>query len=175
MNTSINNTGHFPYKLETISTEKILTAVSQYQRQTDMHRVREIVANFDERIANEPKVSYRDGKYFVFDGQHTLLARMILNGGHVPVLCKVYYDLSAEDEAYLFATQTGYSGKLTSGEKLRARAFSKDHTAIDFIEANRQSGIDASLSNSTGQYRLRCISTALREFERLGYDRFKQS
>ena len=35
----------------------------------------------DERIANEPKVSYRGGRYYVFDGQHTIAARKLLNGG----------------------------------------------------------------------------------------------
>ena len=161
------------YKLETIDSSKILTAISQYQRQTDSTRANDIAAHFDERIANEPKVSFRDGRYFVFDGQHTILARIKLNGGkHLPVLCKVYYDLSAEDEAFLFAAQTGLSSKLTSGEKLRAKAFSNDRTALDFIEANSKAGIDVSLSNSVGRYRLRCVSTAFDEFQRLGYKKY---
>ena len=42
------------YKLETIDSSKILTAISQYQRQTDSTRANDIAAHFDERIANEP-------------------------------------------------------------------------------------------------------------------------
>ena len=101
------------YKLENIDSSKIITPVSLYQRKTDTARVADIAANFDERIANEPKVSFRDGNYFVFDGQHTVMARIKRNGGkHLPILCKVYYDLSAEDEAKLFAAQTGFSSNL---------------------------------------------------------------
>lgn len=161
------------YNLEEIDSSKIITPVSLYQRPTDIKRVREIAKNFDERIANEPKVSFRDGKYFVFDGQHTLLARVKRNGGnHLPVLCKVYFDLSAEDEAALFATQTGISSKLKSGERLRAKAFSNDRLSLDFIEANERLGINVSLSNSRGEYRLRCVATAFKEFQRVGTENY---
>ena len=52
---------------------------SYYQRTLNANRVKRIAAEFDERIANAPKVSYRDGHYYVFDGQHTIAARKLLN------------------------------------------------------------------------------------------------
>ena len=161
------------YNLEEIDSSKITTPISLYKRPTDIKRVREIAKNFDERIANEPKVSFRDGKYYVFDGQHTLLARVQLNGGnHLPVLCKVYFDLSAEEEAKLFAEQTGISSRLKSGEKLRAKAFSNDQMSIDFIEANDNLGINVSLSNSKGEYRIRCVAAAFKEFQKVGAENY---
>ena len=45
---------------------------SYYQRTLNANRVKRIAAEFDERIANAPKVSYRNGHYYVFDGQHTI-------------------------------------------------------------------------------------------------------
>lgn len=161
------------YKLENIDSSKIITPVSLYQRKTDTARVADIAANFDERIANEPKVSFRDGNYFVFDGQHTVMARIKCNGGkHLPILCKVYYDLSAEDEAKLFAAQTGFSSNLTSGERLRAKAYANDQTTVNFIKANESLGVDVSLSNIKGKYRIRCVSTAFKEFCRIGTDKY---
>ena len=78
-----------------------------YQRELNEDRVRRIAAEFDERIANEPKVSCRDGRYYVFDGQHTIAARKLLNGGRdLPIRCKVFYGLTESDEALLFAQQT---------------------------------------------------------------------
>ena len=75
-----------------------------YQRELNEDRVRRIAAEFDERIANEPKVSCRDGRYYVFDGQHTIAARKLLNGGRdLPIRCKVFYGLTESDEALLFA------------------------------------------------------------------------
>ena len=52
------------YKMVRVNSADIDTAT--YQRKLDKNKVRRIAAEFDERIANEPKLSYRDGKYFVF-------------------------------------------------------------------------------------------------------------
>ena len=47
-----------------------------YQRSLNVARVRQIAKHFDERIANEPKVSLRNGHYYVFDGQHTAVSHL---------------------------------------------------------------------------------------------------
>ena len=81
-----------------------------YQRKIDSARVERIVNSFDPRLANEVKVSFRDGKFYVFDGAHTLSALKRIHGeDSFMVDCKVYYGLSYEDEAYLFALQSGES------------------------------------------------------------------
>ena len=49
-------------------------------------------------------------------------ARRACNGGKdLPIRCKVFLGLSKEDEATLFALQTGISTCLTAGERLRAK------------------------------------------------------
>ena len=82
MNTTANGGRRKPleasaYTMETVHSSMILT--SPYQREFDERKVKRIVDNFDERIANEPKLSYRDGNYYVFDGQHTIAARKAKN------------------------------------------------------------------------------------------------
>ena len=52
-----------------------------YQRELNVKRVRKIAARFDPRLVNPPKVSYRNGHYYVFDGQHTIAVLKLLNGG----------------------------------------------------------------------------------------------
>ena len=94
---------------------------NKYQRRFRSELAEKIAKDFDERIANEPKVSQRDGRYFVFDGQHTIAAREARNGGKpLPILCKVYMGLTEKEEALLFARQFGFSSRLTPGEELRA-------------------------------------------------------
>lgn len=174
--TNYCKTANHLYKLENIDSSKIITPVSLYQRETDANRVDMIMANFDERIANEPKLSFRDGNYYVFDGQHTVLARIKRNNGvHLPILCKVYYDLTAEEEASLFAIQTGFSRRLTSGQKIRAQAYSKDQTAISFIETNNKLGVDVSLSSVKGKYRVRCVATAYKQFRKIGAKKYSEA
>ena len=86
-------TKKFAYKEMMLSTAQIEVPRETYQRKFNARRALKIAADFDERIANEPKVSYRDGKFYVFDGQHTIAARKLLNNGEdLPVKCKVYFD-----------------------------------------------------------------------------------
>lgn len=56
------------YKEMQINSAELLIPRDLYQRTLNNKRVSEIAAEFDECIANEPKVSARDGKFFVFDG-----------------------------------------------------------------------------------------------------------
>ena len=100
------------YKEMYIRSNELEIPRQAYQRPLSVERVKEIVCNFDERIANEPKVSQRNGHFYVFDGQHTVAAREERNGGKpLPILCKVYLGLSESDEAVLFAAQNGYSAE----------------------------------------------------------------
>ena len=59
----------------------LLIPCIEYQRMLRMEKVSQIAENFSEYIANEPKVSYRDGRFYVFDGQNTVEARRTCNGG----------------------------------------------------------------------------------------------
>ena len=115
----------------------LLNPCAEYQRLLRMGKVTKIAANFSEYIANEPKVSYRDGRYFVFDGQNTIEARKTCNDGRdLPIRCKVFYGLSKEHEALLFAVQTGISSELTAGEQLRAKLVAHEENACDFCFGN---------------------------------------
>lgn len=55
---------------------------------------------------------------YILDGQNTVEARRTCNGGmELPIRCKVFYGLTKEDEATLFAIQTGNATCLTAGER----------------------------------------------------------
>lgn len=76
-----------------------------YQRSPNPERVKRISHSFDERIANEPKVSLRDGRHVVFDGQHVVAARVDHNSGEeLPIRCKVYENLTEQEEAKEYQT-----------------------------------------------------------------------
>lgn len=101
----------------------LLIPCIEYQRMLRMEKVSQIAENFSEYIANEPKVSYRDGRFYVFDGQNTVEARRTCNGGKdVTIRCKVFYGLTKEDEATLFAIQTGNATCLTAGERASCKS-----------------------------------------------------
>ena len=82
--------------------------VTPYQRELRVNRVRRIAAKFDPCLLNPPKVSYRNGHYYVFDGQHTVAVLKLLNGGKdLMIRCIVYTGMTESEEALLFAQQTG--------------------------------------------------------------------
>ena len=114
----------------------LLFPCMEYQRLLRTEKVASIAENFSEYIANDPKVSYRDGRFYVFDGQNAVEARRACNGGKdLPIRCKVFLGLSKEDEATLFALQTGISTCLTAGERLRANLVARNPDAIHFVRA----------------------------------------
>lgn len=129
-----------PYQLLVIHSSKLIYPRELYQRGVQRKRVEQIAANFNEYTANEPKVSYRNGKFYVTDGQHTIEGRILRNGGKdLLILCKVYTGLTVQQEALFFAEQNGFSAPLSAGIKLRAKVVGGDKPSAAFVEANRRS------------------------------------
>lgn len=165
-----------PYREEIINSRNLEIPRSSYQRNFKQRRAIKISNEFDERVANEPKVSCRNGRYFVFDGQHTIAARIQLNKGKdLPILCKVYYGLSESEEALLFAQQTGVSAKLSSGDAIRAKIYGGDPEAMAFLRATETAGLLLSYTQSRGKKRITCINTALNEFRRVGSEIYTEA
>ncbi len=155
---------------------KDLAIPKAYQRKLNVERVAKIVAAFDERITNEPKVSFRDGRYYIFDGQHTVAARIYRNGGkNLLIRCKVYRGLTESDEALLFAQQTGESAKLTASAQLRARIYGGDPVAMAFLHATECAGLQLGFDQARGSKRIICINTAFSEFRRVGEELYKEA
>ena len=147
-----------------------------YQRELNIHRVRKIAARFDPRLVNPPKVSYRSGRYYVFDGQHTIAVLKLLNGGKdLMVRCIVYTGMTESEEALLFAQQTGESARLTPGDKMRAMIYGGDPECMAFLKATESVGVKLDFAQRRGKYRLGCIGTAFEEFKRVGADRYKEA
>ena len=69
------------YKEMMINSKMLEVPRGSYQRELNINRVRKIAAKFDPRLVNPPKVSYRNGHYYVFDGQHTIAVLKMINGG----------------------------------------------------------------------------------------------
>ena len=165
-----------PFEEKMVSSALLEIPRNTYQRGLNPERVKRISHSFDERIANEPKVSQRDGHYVVFDGQHVIAARVDKNSGdELPILCKVYSDLTEQEEAKLFANQTGFGVPPSIGMKLRALVFAGDPEAVSFLKANEEIGLRIDYGQHKGRKRVACIAAALTEFRKLGTEKYQMA
>ena len=164
------------YQEMSLSSDLLEIPRHTYQRTLNPERVKRISAAFDEKIANEPKVSSRNGHFYVFDGQHVIAARVDQNEGKaLPIRCKVYTGMSDKDEAKLFANQTGYSAAPGIGMKLRALVFAEDPEAVAFLAATEEVGLRIDYGQHKGKNRLACIGAALEEYRKLGAEKYKEA
>ena len=131
-----------PYQLLVIHSSKLIYPREIYQRGVERKRVELIARDFNEYMVNEPKVSFRNGRYYVMDGQHTIEGCILLNGGaDRPILCKVYTGLTMEQETLLFAEQNGHAAPLSAGIKLRAKVVGGDAPSKAFVAATNRVGL----------------------------------
>ena len=143
-----------PYHEMCLNSSELIVPRDTYQRALHPARVARIAKEFDERVANEPKISFRDGHYYVMDGQNTIAARKFLNGGEdLQIRCKVYFGMTEREEALLFAQLPLHSSR------------PPNWLAFIFLlkKAGASSGSAASqppITNSSGLV-LNCISNPL--------------
>ena len=71
-----------------------------YQRPVREEKVNHLIETWDEALLEPVVVSFRDGKFYVIDGQNRIAAmRKMNNGREVMVLCKVHSGMTYQDEA----------------------------------------------------------------------------
>lgn len=151
----------------------LLIPCIEYQRVLHVEKVAHIAENFSEYVANEPKVSFRDGRFYIFDGQNTVEARRTCNGGKdVTIRCKVFYGLTKEDEATLFAIQTGNATCLTAGERLRANLVAENPDALYFVGITSNAGVEFAYDGIRAAWKIYCIETAYELYKQYGRERY---
>jgi len=140
-----------------------------YQRQLDITRVRRIVANFNPDLVNPVKINYRDGKYYCFDGQHTLSAlKMKFGGGDLMVGCKVYRGQSKEWEAKMFAEQNGLARQVKNTSKFKALYAAGDIDIVEFHTVTNGTGIRMDFTEGSAKNKISACTTAYKIFKSLG-------
>lgn len=144
-----------------------------YQRPLDVKRVERIAKEFDGDVFNEPKVSYRDGAYWIFNGQHSVAAwKKYHNNEDKPLTCKVYRGMTWLDECEAFIKQNGLDKDPTTNEKLRAAFNSNDPDVVDMVKKSELCGYTVDFVISKTPTRIVATSALLRAYKSLGSDAF---
>ena len=83
--------------------------------------------------------------------------------------------MTEQDEALLFAMQTGDSAALTPSARLRANLRGEDKASGEFYAATEEAGLHMGFERGGGTGRILCINTAFAEFRRVGAKVYKEA
>lgn len=129
-----------------------------YQRMLDNKKIAQIVSNFNPHKFGIPKVSFRDGKYYVYDGQHRVIAIKTLKGTDCFIQCEVHFGLTYEDEAKLFAEQYDGATKVDFMYRWRAYYEGKTEPVYSIVNAVRAIGIEVPFTKAKAPHRITALS-----------------
>lgn len=85
--------------------------IAAYQSSCNPLRVKRIVENFDKEQLQPIDVSFRDGEYWIVDGQHRVEGIKELK--IKTILCRIHYGLSYEQEAKLYVSLNSPTNRRT--------------------------------------------------------------
>lgn len=161
-------------QLMTLSTAQIKSN-TDYQRDIDTKKVAKIVSNFDEHKLGVIKVSYRDGRYYVFDGQHRLAAVKLLNAGKDTMIkCEVHYGLTYADEARLFAEQYDGATKVDVLCRYKALYESGDSKVIKLKQIVEDCGFKLDFKKMKGDNRFVCVAALNTMYNKIGEEKMRK-
>lgn len=146
-----------------------------YQRKLDPKKINRIVKNYDPCLVNLVKVSFRDGRYWVFDGQNTVAAEKTVRGkgGDVTVMCKIFYGLTRLDEMELFVAQNGESSAVSINDKLRALYdVGGDPDVTGMVRGAESVGVRVDFTKGHAYNKVTALSTLLKSYMKLSRDQY---
>lgn len=153
------------YKYETINTKNIHVD-ALYQRPLNDSKIGKITRTFNPYLVNAPKVSFRDGKYWVFDGQHTIAAMKALRGGaDFAIECKVFRGLTWFDEMELFLAQNGTSSPVAVRDHLRAKFNGGDAEVTEMVKLAESIGFTVDFKAGQAEGRIVAVGELFKAYK----------
>jgi len=148
---------------------KDLAVDELYQREVDPKKIGRMVKNYDPCLVNFIKVSFRDGKYYIFDGRHTSVLEKTVRGKgqDVPVACLVFKGLTRLDEMELFIAQNGEATPVSVNSKLKALYNFGDPDVTGMVGAAQCAGVRVDFTKGQAMNKVTAISTLLKLYMKM--------
>ena len=144
-----------------------------YQRKLDVPRVDAIVKEFNGDIFNEPKVSFRDGKYWCFDGMHSIAVwEQLYKGQDKPMLCKVFKGMTWFDECEIFLAQRGKDKEIAMQHMMKVAKTMGRQDVLEMEDGANAAGYEVNYElNKTGN-KIVAVTALYKAWSKLGYDTY---
>ena len=153
-----------------ISYERLSTnllKIAQYQiPRLQMMRAKAIAKDFKPERLGVITVSYRDGQYWVVDGQHRLVAAKIAK--YPDLMCEVVSGLTYEEEAYLFANQDENKKPVQLSVKWNSLRIAGHEETLKIDRIVESAGLELSTNGHKGKGQIIAISTVKSIHNQLG-------
>lgn len=146
-----------------------------YKRHLNMNWLNHIINNFDVNLVGLPWVSYRNGSFFILDGQHLVKALGIkFNEPSYPVLCKVFYGFTEKDETELCIKLQTAIKPLDTFSSIKMQTFNGDQATRTFRQCTAKVGFAINRTNQRNSgYNIRAIKKAQECFNVLGAEKYE--
>lgn len=169
----MNDRKNVTYEYRKMNTKELMVD-DLYQRDIDPKRIARMVKNYDPCLVNAIKVSYRDGKYYIFDGRHTSVTEKTVRGKgkDVVVDCKVFTGLTRLDEMELFVAQNGESAVVPVLAKLRALYNFGDSDVTGMVGAAQCAGVRVDFTKGQATNKVTAVGTLLKIYMRNPRDQY---
>ena len=148
----------------------LLISGQPYQRPVRERRLRELERDWDPGMLEPLVVSFRDGKFYLVDGQNRVVLQRRMKGGDFKALCKLYHGLTYEAEAKLCWKLDRSRAKLSNAQSVNARIEAGDDPELmeihRLIEAN---GFKWELTKTIpGDYEIIAVRAVINAYHLLG-------
>lgn len=118
------------------------------QRALRLAHAEELANEFDWSKFGTPMLSFRDGRYFLLDGQHRVEGARIKGFGEKRVRCEVFSDLSEADEAALFRGRNNTKAVGTI-DNFKIGVVARDPECVEIDMVTRSVGYVVSSTSAT--------------------------
>lgn len=140
-----------------------------YQRNPGREKVGKIVREFDPNALGVIICSMREnGVLAVIDGGHRVSALNIMGLGHSDVRCLVFFDLSIQQEAEMFAMLNDNRTKPKTHDIFRSKVVAKDKEAVEINSILQKYNLKP--GNFSGMNVIRAIGTLSIIYKKHGLD-----
>lgn len=165
-----------PGAIRAISTSK-LTSGLPYQRHVDQRKVDAIIREWNPRKLTPVIVSFRDGVFYILDGQHhTEAMRQMAGGKDVVVPCIVHTGMTYQEEAAMYAELDTDKTPLTPRQHTKALVEAgSDPKIMDIRRLVEAGGFTWALEVQTGvPYEIAPVRTLINAYQLLGAAAFSR-
>ena len=164
-NKSLGESDH-PMRIMRLNIKSI--RMDDYQRDVNNTKVDRIVASYDIHRDRPIEISYRNGEYWCFDGQHRVRAHEKM--GNTTILAQVHYGLTYHDEAALFAKQHENEQHVSVRDRWKAsvKAGNKIPETKEIISICKEQGFEIADHSDTNPNVISCINEVQKIYSKHG-------